>query len=68
MSTAYEDIPHDAWIPVSRLADAELTTRRQVYAAIDAGMPHSRIGQRIRVRRIDWRKWHERYVISGGAA
>jgi hypothetical protein len=59
------DVPLGRWIRVSQLAEVEGTTRREVYAQIDAGMPHSRIGGRIRVRRSDWLDWHERHVIGG---
>lgn len=56
------DVPLDLWISVAQLAQSECTSKRQVYAQIDAGMPHSRIGTRIRVRRCDWRAWHEAHV------
>lgn len=56
------DIPMAEWIGVTDLARAEGTTRRQVYWSIDRGMPHSRIGDRIRVRRADWHRWHERHL------
>lgn len=62
------ELPHpDAWISVTDLAHAEGTTRRQVYGQIDRGMPHSRIGQRIRVRRSDWHAWHERHMVGNVA-
>lgn len=57
----------DAWISALELARVENTTRRQVYSQIDRGMPHSRIGQRIRVRRRDWHAWHERHLVGGAA-
>ena len=40
------DYVHSAVDDHSRLAYSELTTRRQEYAAMDAGMPLSRIGSR----------------------
>jgi len=54
--------PLDTWIGVTDLARDERVTRRQVYAQIDRGMPHSRVGDVIRVRRGDWRAWHERHL------
>jgi hypothetical protein len=59
-----EDIPLDRWIRVSELAATEGVTRREVYAQLDAGMRHSRIGSRIRVRRADWARWHERHLVG----
>jgi len=56
--------PLDSWMRVSELAEAEFTTRQQVYHAIDQGLPHSRIGARIRVRRADWRRWHESHLVG----
>lgn len=52
----------DTWIGVLDLARVEHSTRREVYSQIDRGMPHSKIGRRIRVRRRDWHAWHERHL------
>jgi hypothetical protein len=60
------DAPMDAWIGVNDLAAAEGVSRRAVYAQLDLGMKHSRIGDRIRVRRSDWAAWHEAHIIGGG--
>ena len=59
------DITFLRWIGVSELAELEGTTRRQVYWAIDRGLPHSRVGDRIRVRRDDWHAWHEKHLRPG---
>lgn len=56
------------WISVAALAAAQETTTRQVYRQIDLGMPHSRIGTRIRVRLADWNEWHERHLVGVGVA
>lgn len=55
-------VPHDTWVPVTDLAAAEGCSRREVYWAIDNGLVHSRVGDRIRVRIGDWRAWHEAHV------
>jgi hypothetical protein len=57
-----DEVPSDRWVSVVDLARAEGCTRREVYSQIDRGMPHSRIGNRIRVRVADWRAWHERHL------
>ncbi len=69
MPAAHDDVPLDRWIPVSQLAQLEGASRREVYGQIDRGLPHSRIGDRIRVRRADWRAWHEAHLVgaAGGA-
>lgn len=58
----------EPWLTVAELARLELTSKRQVYAALDRGMKHSRVGQRIRVRRSDWHAWHAAHAIGGEAA
>jgi hypothetical protein len=69
MSTTANDVPLDAWISVTSLIAAEhIESRRAVYHQIDRGMPHARMGRVIRVRRCDWRAWHERHLIGGDAA
>lgn len=67
MSTPNNDVQPERWLRVSELAQLEGITRREVYAQIDRGMPHSRIGDRIRVRRRDWHDWHEQHLIGGAA-
>lgn len=57
--------PPDRWIRVAQLAEAEDTSPRAVYHAIDSGMRHSRRGRSIRVRIVDWRRWWERAAVGG---
>lgn len=58
--------PLERWLRVGELVAAEgIGSRREVYHAIDLGMPHSRIGRRIRVRRSDWHRWHLVHLVGG---
>ncbi len=50
------------WLSTSALARAEGTTARQVYMLIDQGLPHSRIGGRLRLRRCDWHSFHLKHM------
>jgi hypothetical protein len=58
----------DTWLSVRQLAASEGVTKRQVYWAIDQGLQHSRIGQRIRLRRRDWHQFHEQHLVNATPA
>lgn len=54
----------EPWLSVRKLALVEETTPRQIYWAIEHGLKHCRIGDRIRVRRYDWHQWHESHSLQ----
>ena len=67
-NTNSENFPPEwfTWIRVSELAKLEGCSRQEVYRLLDSGMDHSRHGDRIRVRRADFHRWHLANMVNAG--
>jgi hypothetical protein len=65
LETSARDPGAEQWISVGQLSRMTGEPRRGIYHQLDLGMPHSRIGRRIRIRLCDWDAWHRHHLVGG---